>query len=62
MPNGSVIYDTRNVFIDRHIFYAGRYIGTELLTYVIEDYARPRQMSESERVRFLEHIFSVTGW
>ena len=62
LPNGSLIYDTRNVFIDRHIFYNGRYLGTELLTYVIEDYARPRLMTDAERVKFLQHIFSVAGW
>ena len=62
MPDGSLIYDTRNVFVDRHIFYAGRYIGTELLTYIIEDYSRPRLMTESERVQFLQSIFSAAGW
>ena len=62
MPDGSVIYDTRNVFIDRHIIYAGRYLGTELLTYIIEDYARPRLMTGSERIKFLQHIFSAAGW
>ena len=62
MPDGSLIYDTRNVFVDRHIFYAGRYLGTELLSYIIEDYARPRLMTEAERVKFLKTIFSAGGW
>jgi hypothetical protein len=62
MPDGSLIYDTRNVFVDRHVFYSGRYIGTELLTYIIEDYARPRLMTESERVKFLRNIFGAAGW
>ncbi len=62
MPDGSVIYDTRNVFVDRHIFYAGRYIGTELLTYIIEDYARPRLMTQAERVKFLSAMFRAGGW
>jgi hypothetical protein len=62
MPDGSLIYDTRNVFVDRSIFYDGRYIGTELLTYIIEDYARPRPMTESERIGFLSEIFSAAGW
>jgi poly-gamma-glutamate synthesis protein (capsule biosynthesis protein) len=62
MPDGSLIYDTRNVFVDRHVFYAGRYIGSELLTYIIEDYARPRLMTESERVKFLRNIFGAAGW
>jgi hypothetical protein len=62
MPNGSLIYDTRNVFVDRHVFYDGRYIGAELLSYIIEDYARPRPMTEAERVRFLNTIFNAGGW
>lgn len=62
MPDGSLIYDTRNVFVDRHIFYDGRYVGAELLTYIIEDYARPRPMTEQERADFLLSIFSAAGW
>jgi poly-gamma-glutamate synthesis protein (capsule biosynthesis protein) len=62
MPDGSTIYDTRNVFVDRHIFYGGRYIGTELLSYIIEDYARPRLMTEPERTHFLQYIFNAAGW
>jgi poly-gamma-glutamate synthesis protein (capsule biosynthesis protein) len=54
--------DTRNLFIDRHVFYDGRYISTELLTYRLEDYSRPRPMTEDERRLFLEQIFSAAGW
>ena len=62
MPDGSVSYNTRNVFVDRHVFYDGRYISTELLTYIIEDYARPRLMTEPERQEFLHIIFKAGGW
>ncbi len=62
MPDGSLIYDTRDLFIDRHVFYDGKYLGTELLSYVNEDYARPRLMTESERTHFLETIFGAAGW
>jgi poly-gamma-glutamate synthesis protein (capsule biosynthesis protein) len=62
LDNGTIIHDTRNVFVDRHIFYDGRYIGTELLTYIIEDYARPRAMTDLERANFLQEIFSATVW
>lgn len=62
LDNGTIITDTRNVFVDRHIFYDGRYIGTELLTYIIEDYARPRVMTNTERANFLQEIFSATVW
>jgi hypothetical protein len=54
--------ETRQIFVDRHVFYAGKYIGSELLTYINEDYARPRQMTEAERIQFLERIFGVSGW
>jgi hypothetical protein len=62
MPDGSLNYDTRNVFIDRHIFYNGRYISTELLSYKNEDYSRPRLMTPAERQEFLQQIFSAAGW
>ena len=39
------IYGTEREFVDRHIFYDGRYISTELLTAMLEDYARPRPMT-----------------
>jgi hypothetical protein len=41
--------ETNDAFIDRHVFYDGKYLGTELLTYVIENYARPRPMTPAER-------------
>jgi poly-gamma-glutamate synthesis protein (capsule biosynthesis protein) len=53
---------TRQMFIDRHVFYNGKYINTELLTYINEDYAQPRPMTEQERTQFLEKIFKVAGW
>ena len=54
--------ETRQTFVDRHVFYDGKYIGTELLTYINEDYARPRLMTDSERTQFLKRIFNVAGW
>lgn len=56
------VVGTRREFIDRHIFYQGRHIQTELLTALLEDYARPRPMTESERRSFLSDIFSASGW
>jgi poly-gamma-glutamate synthesis protein (capsule biosynthesis protein) len=53
---------TRREFIDRHVIYDGKYISTELLTAMLEDYARPRPMSEAEREQFLQDIFSASGW
>jgi poly-gamma-glutamate synthesis protein (capsule biosynthesis protein) len=53
---------TRREFIDRHVFYDGKYISTELLTAMLEDYARPRPMTEAERVEFLRYLFAASGW
>ncbi|HZU86406.1 MAG TPA: CapA family protein, partial [Anaerolineaceae bacterium] len=53
---------TRDEFIDRHVFYNGRYIGVELLTAMLEDYARPRPMTAAEREVFLAQMFKASGW
>ena len=52
----------RYEFIDRHVFYDGRYISTELLTAMLEDYARPRPMTPNERAAFLTDYFGYSGW
>ncbi|NPV85666.1 MAG: hypothetical protein HPY45_06610 [Anaerolineae bacterium] len=53
---------TRREFIDRHVFYDGRYISTELLTAMLEDYSRPRPMDRVERESLLTDIFAASGW
>lgn len=53
---------TQREFIDRHVFYDGRYLGVELVTTFLEDYSRPRYMTEAERTRFLTEYFSESGW
>jgi hypothetical protein len=62
LPNGEVIDGTRREFYDRHVFYDGRYLGTELLTAMLEDYSRPRPMTEAERAAFLSDYFYYSGW
>lgn len=52
----------RREFIDRHVFYDGRYISTELLTAMLEDYSRPRPMTAGERAAFLAEYFAASGW
>jgi len=52
----------RYEFIDRHVIYDGRYISTELLTAMLEDYARPRPMTPDERAAFLSAYFGYSGW
>jgi poly-gamma-glutamate synthesis protein (capsule biosynthesis protein) len=49
-------------FLDRHIFYNGRYIGSDLLTIKFVDLARSRPATEEERKKFLEEIFTASGW
>ena len=52
----------RREFLDRHVFYDGRYVSTELLTAMLEDYSRPRPMTDDERAAFLTEYFSDSGW
>jgi hypothetical protein len=54
--------DTRKEFIDRHVFYQGRYISTQLFAAELEDYAQPRPMTPSERADFLSTLFNASGW
>jgi poly-gamma-glutamate synthesis protein (capsule biosynthesis protein) len=49
-------------FINRHVFYGGRYISTELIPIVFMDYARPRPMTPEESAILLQTIFSASGW
>jgi len=53
---------TRQAFIDRHVFYDGRYLGVELLTTLLEDAARPRLMTTEERAELLQTIFDLCIW
>ena len=53
---------TASAFIDRHIFYNGKHISTELLTIKFEDFARARPMTQSERNRLLQTTFSASNW
>ena len=52
----------RYEFLDRHVFYDGRYISTELLTAMLDDYAQPRPMTPDERATFLTNYFGYSGW
>lgn len=54
--------ETRQQFIDRHFFYDGRHISTELLTAMLEDYSRPRPMTQQEREALLSATFAASGW
>ena len=40
----------------------GRHISTELLTAILEDYSRPRPMTDEEREVLLMSAFAASGW
>jgi poly-gamma-glutamate synthesis protein (capsule biosynthesis protein) len=56
------IMGNRQEFIDRHVFYAGRHVSTELLTALLEDWSRPRPMTAQERLELLQTVFAVSRW
>jgi hypothetical protein len=53
---------TEEAFIDRHVFYAGRYLGAELITIRFVDFARPRFMTAGERADLLAAAFAASVW
>jgi len=57
MPRG-----IRREFFDRYVIYDGRFISAELITALLEDYARPRLMTAQERAGFLQEYFYYSGW
>jgi hypothetical protein len=52
----------RREFFDRYVIYDGKLISVELITAMLEDYARPRLMTEQERAGFLQEYFFYSGW
>jgi hypothetical protein len=52
----------RQAFIDRHVFYDGHYINTELITILFTDYAQARLMTPDERAALLTTVFQASGW
>ena len=52
----------RQGLIDRHVFYNGRYISTELLPLQFIDYSRSRPMTVDESNALLEELFTASGW
>ena len=52
--------ETAEAFIDRHVFYDGRYINTELLTIRFTNAALSHYMDEADRSALLSRIFDVS--
>ena len=64
---GNLFFDQMNSinrleFIDRHVFYDGKYLGLELLTAKLEDFSQPNWMNAAERLKFLGDYFLISGW
>ena len=57
MPKG-----IRREFLDRYVIYNGKIISVELITAMLEDYSRPRLMTDAERSGFLQEYFNYSGW
>ena len=57
-----MLFRSAKAFIDRHLFYGGRYINTQLITIQFVDYARPRLMTADERTALLTTVFTASGW
>ena len=57
MPDG-----IRREFLDRYVIYDGKLISVELVTTLLEDFARPRLMTAEERSAFLQEYFTDSGW
>ncbi len=57
MPKG-----IRREFLDRYVIYNGKLISIELITAMLEDYSRPRLMTDFERTGFLQEYFNDSGW
>jgi hypothetical protein len=53
---------TGHAFIDRHVFYDGRHISTELLGIRFIDFARSRPVTPEEREELLRVTFDASLW
>ena len=62
LPDGSITTGVRRNIIGRYILYENKVIGAEVLTTMLEDYSRPRPMTDTERNQLLEDIFAASGW
>jgi poly-gamma-glutamate synthesis protein (capsule biosynthesis protein) len=54
--------DSRKSFIDRHVFYNGKYISTELITIMFINNAQSRLMTKPERDELLTTVFEASQW
>jgi hypothetical protein len=55
-------FSQRQAFLDRHVFYDGKYVSTELIPIMFIDLARSRLMTQDEEYTVLNKIFTASGW
>lgn len=53
---------TRQTFVDRHVFYEGRYLGVDLRAAFIVDNSQPVPMNEADRAALLRKLFQMSGY
>jgi poly-gamma-glutamate synthesis protein (capsule biosynthesis protein) len=53
---------THQTFVDRHVFYDGKYLGADLRSAFIVDSAQPVPMNEQDRAALLRILFRASGY
>ncbi len=53
---------TRQTLVDGYVVYNGRLLTVQLWSGLIENYARPREMTPAERQQLLQVLFEASGW
>ncbi len=53
---------SKTTFVDRHVFYNGKYLGVDLRTAFIVDNSQPVPMNAQDRAALLRRLFTVSGW
>ena len=54
--------DTDKAFLDRHIFYDGKYLGVELITMQFFNWSTPTLMTPEARAVMLQRLFTESGF
>ena len=54
--------DTDKAFLDRHIFYDGKYLGVELITMQFFNWSTPTLMTPEARAIMLQRLFTESGF
>jgi poly-gamma-glutamate capsule biosynthesis protein CapA/YwtB (metallophosphatase superfamily)/predicted small secreted protein len=55
-------FSQRQAFLDRHVFFDGKHISTELIPIMFIDLARSRIMTQDEEYTLLNNVFTASGW